>query len=285
MLTEQTLHGVIVPVITPFDRRGNLDVKSFEGLVTHLVDNGVHGLVVNGMTGEAAILKVNELETLITTARKAARRIPVIVGIGSSSTSTAVRRTAWVKSLGADAVLAYGPYYSRPSQQRIIQHFQALAEAELPVIAVDHTSRTRTSMELETVQAIMKMDHVIGLNECIDDITRTYKLARSMTKPVLCGEDELFFASLCGGGKGGILTSANLDSELFVQVYELYRDTKVEEANQLFNQLLPLIQFAFSEPNHASLKWLLTERGHIVSDRLRIPMTSFNHQSSNKVLL
>lgn len=173
-------------------------------------------------------------------------------------------------------------YYNRPSQQGIIEHFHALVKAELPVILYDIPHRTGVALNLETVKTIMEMEHVIGLKESTGDIKRLFKLTRSLTKPVLCGEDELFFASLCCGGKGGILASANLDTDQFVQVYELFRAGKIEESSQRFDQLQPLIQFLFSEPNPAPLKWLLSERGYIRSDRLRLPMTAISGEAVKK---
>lgn len=282
MLTAQTLQGVIVPVVTPYNRSKILDVKSFKELVKRLSSKGIHGLVVNGTTGESPTVEETELETLITTARHAMGDIPLIVGTGSNSTAATIKKTAWVKSLGADAALVVTPYYNRPSQQGIIEHFQAVGEADLPIILYDIPQRTGVSLDLEMVKTIMGMDHVIGLKESSGNIKRIFKLARSLTKPVLCGEDELFFASLCCGGKGGILASANLDTDQFVQVYELFRAGKIEESSQRFGQLLPLIQFLFSEPNPAPLKWLLAERRHIRSDRLRLPMTSISSETAKK---
>ncbi|MCZ8511694.1 4-hydroxy-tetrahydrodipicolinate synthase [Paenibacillus filicis] len=283
MLTEHTLHGVMVPIVTPFDHRGNLDIESFEGLVQRLVSRGIHGLVINGTTGESPVIESQELESLIVSARKVmatSQVIPLIVGTGSNDTSATIIRTAQAKSLGADAALVVTPYYNRPSQQGIIQHYQALAEAELPIILYDIPHRTGVSLEVETVKTIMKMDHVIGLKEGTGNIQRVFKLARSISKPLLCGEDVLFFASLCCGAKGGILASANLDSDQFVQVYELFRVGKIEESCALFHQLLPLVEFLFSEPNPAPLKWLLAQHGYIRSDRLRLPMTTISSEAT-----
>lgn len=278
MLTEQSLRGVFVPVVTPFDRRGQLDVGSYIDLVQRLVGQGISGLVVGGTTGESPTIHANELETLIVTARKEIGSLPLIVGTGSNSTTATVDRTAWAKSLGADAALVVTPYYNKPSQRGIIEHFQQISSAGLPVIVYDIPHRTGISLDIKTVTAIMKMKHVIGLKESTGNITRYFQLARSIAKPVLCGEDELFFASLCCGGKGGILASANLDTSQFVQVYQSYQAGKIEESGQVFDQLLPLIQFLFSEPNPAPLKWLLAERGHIRSDRLRLPLTNISSE-------
>ncbi|QJD87941.1 dihydrodipicolinate synthase family protein [Cohnella herbarum] len=274
MLTEQTLHGIIVPIITPFNRRGNLDIKSFRDMVKRLANNGVHGLVIDGTTGASSAIELIELKTLILTARKAMGDIPLIVDTGSNNIATTVTTTVWAKSLGADAAIVVAPSFDRPSQQSMIQYFHALSDARLPIILHDHPRHTGMTLELETIQEITRMDHILGIKDSTGDIKRCFKLARYLTKPILCGEDELFFASLCYGGSGGIMASANLDSDQFVQVYELYRFGKIDQANRLFNQLLPLIQFLSSEPNPAPLQWLLAERGHIRSDRLRPPATT-----------
>ncbi|KEQ25882.1 dihydrodipicolinate synthase [Paenibacillus tyrfis] len=242
-------------------------------------------MIVNGTIGESPVLESREFEILIAAARQAiaaTRAIPLIVGTGASSTSATVRRTEQAKSLGADAALVAAPDFHFPSQQAVIRHFEALAEADLPIILCDPPHRAGVSLDLETVQVIMGMEHVIGLKEGTGSIRRMFRVARSMSKPVLCGEDELFFASLCCGAKGGILASANLDSEQFVQVYELFRAGKIDDSNQLFRQLLPLVQFLFSEPTPAPLKWLLTQRGYIRSERLRLPMTAINCEAGRK---
>nr|WP_285854139.1 dihydrodipicolinate synthase family protein [Paenibacillus elgii] len=284
VLTEDTLRGVVVPVVTPFDRSGELDIRSFEELIRRLVGKGIHGLIVNGTIGESPVLESREFEILIAAARQtiaATRAIPLIVGTGASNTSATVKRTAQAKSLGAHAALVATPNFHFSSQQAVIRHFQALAEADLPIILCDPPHRAGVALDLETVKVIMEMEHVIGLKEGTGNIRRMFRLARSMTKPVLCGEDELFFASLCCGAKGGIVASANLDSEQFVQVYELFRAGKIDDSNQLFHQLLPLVQFLFSEPTPAPLKWLLTQRGYIRSDRLRLPMTTVSCEASS----
>ncbi|MBH5317840.1 dihydrodipicolinate synthase family protein [Paenibacillus sp. GSMTC-2017] len=269
MLTKETLQGVFVPIVTPFDSHGNLDTHSFKKHVKRLVEKGVQGIVVNEMIGESKAIATSELEILITAARKILNDLPLIIGTGLSNTSDTIKKTTWFKSLGADAALVAAPFNNRSSQKGIIQHYQALVEAELPIILNDNPSLTGSSLGMETIKVIMDMNHVIGMKEDTGNIKRYFKLARSLTKPVLCGEDELFFSSLCTGVKGGILASANLDSEQFVQAYKMFRAGKIVEAGQIFDRLLPLIQFLLSEPNPAPLKWLLAERGHIRSDHLR----------------
>ncbi|MFF2908363.1 dihydrodipicolinate synthase family protein [Paenibacillus sp. NPDC057934] len=282
MLTEKSLHGIIVPVITPFDEQGNLDRQSFAELIERLASKGIHGLVINGITGEAPAIRTDELKTMLLTARTAIGNIPLIVGIHATSPAAAARRISWAKLLGADAALVAAPASSRSSQQGIIRYFETLAEAELPIIVLDRPYRAGVPLELATIQAILALDHVIGLKESTGNIQRVFKLSRFSSKPILCGEDELLFASLSCGAKGGILASANLDSEQFVEVYESFRSGKIEQAHQRFEHLLPLIQFLITEPNPAPLKWLLAERGHIRSDHLRLPAAAVNSETAQK---
>ncbi len=284
MLTEHHLNGIIVPIITPLDDRGNLDIKSFEELVQRLVKTGIRGLIINDINGESPVNELSELESLIKAARKAmnaSQTIPLIVGVGSNNTPTAIIKIAHAKSIGADAALVVAPDYLHPSRKAIIQHFQSLLEVDFPIILNDIPNRAGRSLDIDIIKTIMKMDHITGLKESTNDMRRIYKLARSISKPLLCGEDDLFFAALCSGAKGGILVSANLDSEQFVQVYELFKAGEIEASNKLFNELLPLVHFLFSEQNLAPIKWLLAQQGHIRSDQLRLPINKFKREKAS----
>ncbi|WP_306085053.1 4-hydroxy-tetrahydrodipicolinate synthase [Paenibacillus glucanolyticus] len=284
MLNEESLRGVMVPIVTPFDEQGYLDIKSFKRLVTRLRNSGIHGLVVNGTTGESPTVGDSELERMIYEARIILEELPLIVGTGSNNTAAAIKKTARAKELGADAALVATPYYNRPSQQGIVYHFLALAETGLPIILYDIPHRTASTLDLHTVKTILKMDHVIGMKDSTGDIKRLFQLTRTQSKPILCGEDDLFYASLCCGSKGGILASANLETQQFVQVYESFRNGKNQEAREQFDSLTPLIQFLFSEPNPAPLKWLLAQNRLIRSDRLRLPMTQITNETAQKAI-
>ncbi|WP_322619161.1 4-hydroxy-tetrahydrodipicolinate synthase [Paenibacillus glucanolyticus] len=284
MLNEESLRGVMVPIVTPFDEQGYLDIKSFKRLVTRLRNSGIHGLVVNGTTGESPTVGDSELERMIYEARIILEELPLIVGTGPNNTAAAIKKTARAKELGADAALVATPYYNRPSQQGIVYHFLALAETGLPIILYDIPHRTASTLDLHTVKTILKMDHVIGMKDSTGDIKRLFQLTRTQSKPILCGEDDLFYASLCCGSKGGILASANLETQQFVQVYESFRNGKNQEAREQFDSLTPLIQFLFSEPNPAPLKWLLAQNRLIRSDRLRLPMTQITNETAQKAI-
>ncbi|USG66146.1 4-hydroxy-tetrahydrodipicolinate synthase [Brevibacillus ruminantium] len=279
MLTEQDLHGVFVPIVTPFDLEGGLDLDSLSKLVQQFITKGIHGLVVNGTTGESPAIEPDELELIIKSVRNASpasQEIPVIVGTGTNNTASTVKKTIQAKTHGADAALVVTPYYNRPSQQGIIQHFASLAEAGLPIIVYDIPHRTGVSLELDTLRTIMHMAHVIGLKDSTGNVKQVRELTCSISKPVLCGDDELFFDSLCCGATGGILASANVNTDQFIRVFELFKAGKVSDAKLLFDSLLPLVNLLFAEPNPAPLKWFLAEIGHIRSDKLRLPMTTIS---------
>lgn len=280
MLTEHALHGIFVAIVAPFDRNGDLDTDSFNKLAQRLVDQGVHRLVVNGTTGESPTIESDELDRMIHSVQQLSsqsRRIPIIVGTGTNNTTTTIHKTKQAKDMGADAALVVTPYYNRPSQKGIIQHFRYLEDADLPIILYDIPHRTGVSLEMDTIKAIMEMDHVIGIKESTDNMKqRVSELTRSIRKPVLCGEDDSLWTSLYCGATGGILASANVHSDQFVQVYELFRSGKIEESKQLFHKLLPLVRLLFAEPNPAPLKWLLARHGHIRTDQLRLPMTTIS---------
>ncbi|TDF99180.1 4-hydroxy-tetrahydrodipicolinate synthase [Paenibacillus piri] len=276
MLTAEQLHGIFVPIVTPFACNGELDLESFDQLARKLIGEGIAGLVVNGTTGESPTVEPDEWAALIAAARKAAQTagwVPVIAGTGTNSTFSTVRKTEQAGLHGADAALVVVPYYSRPSQLGIIEHFRRTGDAGLPVIMYDIPHRTGVALELNTVRTILEMDHVIGLKDSTGSVKLVSELSRLGTKPVLCGDDELFYASLSCGAQGGMLAAANADARTLVQVYEYFAQGRTVEAKRLFDRLLPIVRLLFSEPNPAPLKWLLAQRQTIASGELRLPMS------------
>jgi len=272
LLTAQTLQGVIVPIVVPFDQRKKLDMKSFKDLVKRLVSKGVHGIIIQTAIEETSARDANELDTLVITARGMMKDAALVVDIGSTGANTVHKQLLRFKRLGADAALVAPPSSQSCPAKQLVTYYNSLAGTGLPIIVHERSDPSVAAFDLTTLQNIMDESHVIGIVEGSEDIRRTFSLARLVNKPVLSGKDELFFGSLCCGARGGIVASANVDSELFVRVYELYKTGVVDAAKQLFDQLLPLVHFIYSEPYPMSLKWLLAQRGHIRSDQLRIPL-------------
>ncbi|MCP1136185.1 dihydrodipicolinate synthase family protein [Paenibacillus polysaccharolyticus] len=266
MLSEETLRGIIVPVVTPLNREGKLDTQSFHNLISRLKNTGIHGLIVNASLGEGSTPGDNDIELMIDIAKTLVEDKSIIVEIGFDHTLGALKRTVRAKWLGADAVLISPPFYKRYSQEEIINQFYRLTETNLPIILLDILNRKRKPMDLTAVKTVVNMDHVIGLVEGTNDIKRLFNLVRDLSKPVLCGVDELLFASLCFGVKGASIASAQLETDDFVKIYNLFREGEFNKSSTLFERLTPLIQFLSSEASSDPLKWLLNQHGYIQTD-------------------
>ncbi|KUP24283.1 4-hydroxy-tetrahydrodipicolinate synthase [Paenibacillus sp. DMB5] len=278
MLTEEQIYGIYVPVVTPFDAAGEIDLASYQRYVQGIIKNNIHGLVVNGTTGESPTVSIQELQLLIDASKQLLQGsdIPLVIGTGTNDTMSTVKRTELAANAGADAALIVVPYYSRPSQQGIIAHFRKAAEVGIPIIAYDIPGRAGVGMTVDTARTILEMDNVVGLKDCSGSPLLVSELSRHGSKPVLCGDDLSFFDMLGCGAAGGMLASANVHTAKFLDIYEQYRAGQVEAARAEYDRLVPLMKLLFKESNPAPIKWLLSAKGEISSDTLRLPMTSIS---------
>lgn len=278
MLTEEQIYGIYVPVVTPFNAAGEIDLESYQRYVNNIIKNSIHGLVVNGTTGESPTVNIQELQTLVDASKQLLKdsAIPLVIGTGTNDTMSTVARTELAANSGADAALVVVPYYSRPSQEGIIAHFRKAAEVGLPIIAYDIPGRAGVGMSVDTARTILEMDNVVGLKDCSGSPVLVSELSRLGSKPVLCGDDLNFFDMLGCGAAGGMLASANVHTARYLSIYELFRSGQAEAARAAFDQLVPLMKLLFKESNPAPIKWLLSARGEISSDTLRLPMTSIS---------
>ncbi|NEW05306.1 4-hydroxy-tetrahydrodipicolinate synthase [Paenibacillus sp. SYP-B3998] len=287
MLRESDLQGVYVPIITPFDEEYEVDVASFYNQAYNLFQDDIDGLIVNGTTGESPTITSDELDILFATAqtaREAAHvRVPLVIGTGTNDTMSSVKKTEIAGKLGADAVLVVVPYYNKPSQEGIIEHYRHIASVGVPVILYEIPHRTGVKLELNTIRTILDIDGVIGMKDSTSDTELVSELVRLGSKPVLCGEDSLLYAALCAGARGFMSASANVETERFVSFYRSFMAGRQAESKVYFENLLPLIQLLFQEPNPAPLKWLLEQQGVIESDTLRLPMMSISEELQQKL--
>ncbi len=286
MLQERDLHGVFIPLVTPFQADGSLDLQAYRRYVGTIAQTSLSGIVINGTTGESPTVSREEVRLLTEAAREAARtrklKLPIILGTGTNDTVSTVKRTeeAAVR-LGADAALVVVPYYSRPSQQGIIEHYRQAASTGVPIIAYVIPSRTGIDLELNTVRAILEIDGVIGLKDSTEDLRLVSVMTRLQHKPILCGAEENWLASLCMGASGGILAAANVRTDEFVLVQQLVEAGRLPEARDAFEGLAPLIRLLFQESNPSPLKWLLAHQGVIGSDTVRMPLTGATEELRN----
>ncbi|WP_248926077.1 4-hydroxy-tetrahydrodipicolinate synthase [Paenibacillus hamazuiensis] len=276
MLNERDMRGIFVPVVTPFLPNEELDLDSFRKYAGNLLRQNIQGLVVNGTTGESPTVSLEEVTALVQVVKIGMAehkvRMPIILGTGTNDTASTVKRTELAGKLGADAVLVVTPYYSRPSEEGIIEHFRRVAQVGVPVIAYEVPSRTGIRLSAAAILRIMDLNGVIGLKDSSGGTSLISELTRHETKPVLCGDDLFFHAMLSQGASGGILASANMETDRFADVYRLADQGDFTGAKKAFDSLYPLIEMLFRESNPAPLKWLMARKGILSSAALRSPM-------------
>ncbi|MFC0213669.1 4-hydroxy-tetrahydrodipicolinate synthase [Paenibacillus chartarius] len=282
MLHVENLKGIFVPVATPFTQDGEIDLASFIHYLEELLRHPIQGIVLNGTTGEAPTVEWAEVETLFHAARTVIRRLgicmPIIVGTGTNDTRTTIRRTEAAGKWGADAVLAVTPYYSRPSADGVYRHFKAVAHTGVPLVAYEVPERTGIRVPVDTMVRILELDGVIGLKDASGGFELVNALAGRSAKPILAGSDDLFAAMLRYGASGGLLASAHVRTEAFLEVYRLAEEGRYDEAEAAFSKLLPLIRLLFRETNPAPIKWVLAQAGLFASDALRLPLTPITQE-------
>jgi 4-hydroxy-tetrahydrodipicolinate synthase len=275
-LSEVSFEGVFIPNVTPF-KDGEIDEKSLRSLVDYTVDQGATGLVPAGTTGECATLSHDEhirvIEVVVDQARG---RVPVIAGIGTNSTQETISLIERAEKLDLQGYLVVGPYYNRPSQEGIIEHFRAVSEAtERPILIYNIPARTGRNIEVDTVVELSRIPNIVGIKDASGDINQTMNIiARTDGFSVLSGEDHLLFSICCLGGHGGILASAHVLPEDFLSLCRSTRHGDIEEARRIHYRLLPLVRTMFKEPNPAPAKAAMKLLGIIDSDELRLPLMS-----------
>jgi 4-hydroxy-tetrahydrodipicolinate synthase len=274
--------GIWVPLITPF-AEGAVDHAALRALVRRYTGAGIAGLVALGTTGEPAALDAAEQDAVLATildeaqaaARQAqdARALPVVVGVSGNHTASMRERIEQLNPLPIAGVLMAAPYYIRPSQAGIVDHFTALADAsEKPVVLYDIPYRTGVRLELDTLLTLAAHPRIQAIKDCAGSLDTTLALIRDGRLRVLAGEDINILSNLCLGGSGAIAASAHLRPERFVALYRALAAGRLDEGRRIFHALAPLIQALFAEPNPAPVKAMLAAQG-LIRDELRMPMT------------
>jgi 4-hydroxy-tetrahydrodipicolinate synthase len=266
--------GVYVPLVTPFGPDGEVHAPTLKRLIDWVIDNGASGLVPCGTTGESATLTHEEHHRVVAlTVEYAAGRVPVIAGTGSNCTREAVDLTVAADELGVDGMLVIAPYYVRPHQRGILEHFKAVAAStEKPIIMYNIPKRTGINMEAATIIELSKVRNITGVKEASGDIAQIMEVIHGTEDfSVLTGDDNLLFPLCALGGHGGICTSSHFLPGEWLRVYTLCQQNRLEEARALHYRLLPLAKALFVEPNPIPLKAALELVGFPVGDP-RLPM-------------
>ncbi len=268
--------GSMVALVTPMDAQGRLDWDSLSKLVDFHLQNGTHAIVAVGTTGESATLDVEEhIQVIEFVVKQVAGRIPVIAGTGANSTSEAVHLTQNAKKAGADACLLVVPYYNKPTQEGLYQHFKHIAEAvDIPQILYNVPGRTSCDMLAETVIRLSTVPNIIGIKEATGDLARAKAILDGVSKDfiVLSGDDPTAVELILLGGKGNISVTANVAPREMADLCEAALRGDAETARAINEKLMPLHKNLFIEANPIPVKWALNEMG-LMDNGIRLPLT------------
>ncbi len=271
--------GAITALVTPM-KDGMVDERSLAGLIEFQIEQGIHGIVPCGTTGESATLSFEEHKRVIElTVQVVAGRIPVIAGTGANNTLEAIELTESAKKSGADAALSVVPYYNKPSQEGLFRHFKAILDAvDLPMILYNVPGRTVTNMLPETVARLSVLPNVMGIKEASGNLSQISELIRLCPPEfkVLSGDDFTALPTICIGGKGLISVVSNPEPGKTAAMIEAAMDGALEKAKSLHYQLFSLMGAMFCYPSPAPAKQALAWMGKIASAEVRLPMVQMD---------
>jgi 4-hydroxy-tetrahydrodipicolinate synthase len=275
------LQGSLVAIVSPMFEDGRLDIPSLKALIDYHIDQGTDGIVIVGTTGESPTVDFDEHCLLIQTAvTQVNGRVPVIAGTGANSTKEAIVLTQKAKELGADACLLVAPYYNKPTQEGLYQHFKAVADAvNIPQILYNVPGRTGCDISNDTVLRLATHANIVGIKDATGGIERGTDLLLRAPKEfaIYSGDDATALSLMLLGGHGVISVTANVAPKLMHQmcVSALAGDVKV--AREINAKLFRLHQKLFVEANPIPVKWVLSEMG-MIKTGIRLPMVTLSTQ-------
>jgi 4-hydroxy-tetrahydrodipicolinate synthase len=277
--------GSIVALITPF-HDGAVDEKAFQSFVDWQISQGTHGVVPCGTTGESPTLSHAEHKRVVELALEVAKgRVPVIAGTGSNSTAEAIELTRHAKEAGADAALVVTPYYNKPTQEGLYQHFKAVHDtADLPIIIYNIPARCVVDMSVATMARLAKLPNIVGVKDATNDLARPLRMAQAIgdTFCLLSGEDVTALAFLAQGGHGCISVTANVAPRACAEMHEAWQKGDARKATQINARLAPLHDALFVETSPAPVKYAvsLLEKS---SPEVRLPLVPASPEAQGKV--
>ena len=278
----QIIQGSIVAIVTPMFEDGSVDWKGLEKLVEWHIAQGTNSIVAVGTTGEASTLSLAEHKQVIKEiVRVANKRIPIIAGTGANSTHEAIELTKEAKELGADAALLVTPYYNKPTQEGLYQHYKAIAEAvDLPQILYNVPGQNNVDMLNETVIRLADIPQIVGIKDATGDVPRGQALIeglRGKEMTVYSGDDATAYQLIALGALGNISVTANVAPKEMSQICAAAISGDAERAEALNNEIANLHNILFCESNPIPVKWALHEMG-LIGTGIRLPLTPLAEQ-------
>ena len=277
--------GAIVAIVTPF-KKGKVDEKSLRELIEFQIKNGTDGIVPCGTTGESSTLSHEEHDRVIEITIDAVnKRVPVIAGTGSNSTDEALRLTRHAYEAGADGALMVCPYYNRPTQEGLYQHFKIIAETiPIPIVPYNIPSRTGVNLLPETVARLAKISNIVGIKEASGSLKQMQDVISLCGEKfdVLSGDDFFTFPLLSIGGRGVISVISNIVPADMAAMVDAFVAGDIKKAEKLHHKLVPLIDALFIETNPVPVKAALSMMGKISYD-VRLPMYKMSDGNYEKL--
>ena len=278
--------GSIVAIVTPMHEDGSLDLEGMRRLVDFHVKEGTDAIVSVGTTGESPTVDVEEHHEIIrVTVEQAAGRIPVIAGAGANSTAEAIAMTRFAKEVGADAVLSVVPYYNKPTQEGLYQHFKSVAEAvDIPVILYNVPGRTVADLGNETVLRLAQIPNIVGIKDATGGFDRACDLISRAPEgfAVYSGDDATAVALMLMGGKGNVSVVANIAPRLMHDMCAAALSGDLAKARELHFRMLGLHRQLFCEANPIPVKWACAELG-LIESGIRLPLTPLSKECHDRV--
>ena len=277
--------GSITALITPL-KNGEIDEKAFQDFIEWQINQGSHGLVPCGTTGESPTLKHQEHERVIDLCVEAAnKRVPVIAGTGSNSTDEAISLTKFSKESGADAALVVTPYYNKPTQEGLYQHFKAINDScDLPIIIYNIPGRSVVDINIETMKKLAKLKNIIGVKDSSNDLTRPLLTAKNIAKNFcqVSGEDGTIVPFLSQGGQGCISVTANIAPKMCSDLHRAWQKGNLKKVQSINSFLFPLHNALFLETSPGPVKYAASLL-KICSNELRLPLVSISSNSKKEI--
>lgn len=285
MTTSHKIQGSLTALVTPF-KDGKVDEQAFGDFVNWQIESGTHGLVPCGTTGESATLSDAEHKRVIRLCVEAADgRVPVIAGAGSNETTVSIRYASHAKELGADAALIVTPYYNKPSQEGIYQHFKAISQAvDIPVIVYNIPGRSVVDITNDTMGRLAKLPTIIGCKDATGDITRVTGLLDRCGEDFiqLSGDDPTSMGHSVHGGHGCISVGSNVAPEKYAAFHNALLSGDYAAARKIHDTLDRLHKDLFLDPSPAPAKYALSLLGKMGTD-VRLPMTPCRDETKTAV--
>jgi len=280
------LSGVWLPLITPFVD-DEIDFDSYDRLIDTYITKGISGLIPLGTSGEGPAVTEGEFEEIIErTLEVNDGRVPVYVGVGGNVTKKVLKTVKVVEKYPVEGILSVCPYYNRPDQNGLYEHFLKISEAtDRNIIIYNIPYRTGVNMQNEILFKLADLDNIIGVKDSCSNISQT--LALLSEKPenfsVLTGEDILFYTNLVNGGDGGILAASHLHTEVFLEVFRLIRENDHVSAFKRWLEISGIIPLLFKETNPSPIKYCLSRLNLIRSSETRLPLTGISNELKDEL--